>query len=220
MPSQAALTAANLRALSGAPPGAPAADGPDRMADLLERTQMLSELLGQVNAMCEEEGMASDATSSRPSSCRGSTQNSRPASRAQSGRPPSGRPPSGRPQTGQAAGDVDTSGPSKIGATQRLTLGGNGYEVGKPSPIDLFLQGSGRPVSRAPSAAGQPEPELKLYEEGRRVAEVRGVNDENQPVKLVRYTGRQSNTQFQRLRKFDGARAAQSTIGSLLGGEE
>ena len=42
MPSsqQAALTAANLRALSGAPPGAPAADGPDRMADLLERTQM------------------------------------------------------------------------------------------------------------------------------------------------------------------------------------
>ena len=215
------------------------------MAALLERTQMLSELLGQVNdAMADE----SD-TASRPSTKRGAAARP-PSNQPLAARPPSSRPHSTRPQSTEPPSTA--SNPGRPASSQRLgsaaPINGAqpppmlrltaGYEGSKPSPMDRFLQSSGVQTSKQ-AAASQGAPgcneQLQLFDEGRRVADYnRGGapfgNDENgppgtadAPVKLVRYTGRQTAFgQMQKLRRNPNARASQSSVGGVVfgGGEE
>lgn len=218
----------------------------DRMAALLERTQMLSELLGQVNDALAEE---SD-TASRPSTKRGSARP--PSNPPLAARPPSSRPHSTRPQSSEPPSTASNQ-PGRPASSQRLgsaaPINGTqpppmlrltaGYEGSKPSPIDRFLQGSGVQASKPNASQGAPgEEQLQLFDEGRRVADHynRGGapfgNDENgppgtagsanAPVKPVRYTGRQTAFgQMQKLRRNPNARASQSSVGGVVfgGGE-
>jgi hypothetical protein len=203
------LTENNLRAIAG--------NDDEKMTALLERGEMISQLLGKVNdllAVCPSD------TASRPPSTRPP-----PAS---SSRPDSSRPPStGRLPTG---GSRPVSGPQHAqGAAANLSKAPmlrltTGHTEHVPSAIDRFLAGSSLPpTSRQP----KPEPEegLRLYDEGLRMAEQPGGNDENgdpQPVRTVRYTGRQHKMgQMQRLKRNDAARAAQSSVANVVfgGGE-
>ena len=242
----ASLTENNLKAHAQA--------SGDRMAALLERTQMLSELLGQVNDALGDE---SD-TASRPSSKRGPA---RPPTNPLAARLPSSRPHSTRPQSTEPPSTASQQ-PGRPGSSQRLASAAPavngaqpppmlrltaGYEGSKPSPMDRFLQSSGVQTSKPPAGHDGPgEEQLQLYDEGRRVADHtynRGASlsndenglpggaprygaprlyDENGPVKLVRYTGRQTAFgQMQKLRRNPNARASQSSVGGVVfgGGE-
>ena len=106
----------------------------------------------------------------------------------------------------------------------RLTTG---HTEGSMTAIDRFLSGAGgmKPSISAPEAVET----LRLYDEGRRLAEVPS-NDENaagqgrgpanpHAVKHVRYVGRQTATgQIQRLKRNDNARAAQCSVAGVVFG--
>ena len=107
----------------------------------------------------------------------------------------------------------------------RLTTG---YTEGGMTAIDRFLSGAAgmKPSISAPEAVET----LRLYDEGRRLAEV-PTNDENaagqgrgpanppRAVKHVRYVGRQTATgQIQRLKRNDNARAAQCSVAGVVFG--
>ena len=176
MPLQ--LTEANLGRLPGG------ADDEEKLSQLCSRAQELSMLLGRVQGLMDDCPSTRDGSASRPPSTRPQPQpvpGSRPPTnhnRPGSNRPASGRPATGRPLTGStlpgspavAPGSNDKAAPSMA---LRLTTG---RTEGKLSAIDRFLAGTGgmKPSVAAPEAVQT----LRLYDEGRRMAEV-ATNDEN-----------------------------------------
>ena len=172
-----ALTEANLGRLPGG------ANDEEKMSQLCSRAQELSMLLGRVQGLMDDCPSTRDGSASRPPSTRPQPQpvpGSRPPTshnRPLSNRPASGRPTTGRPLTGStlagspaAPGSNDKAAPSMA---LRLTTG---FTEGKMSAIDRFLAGTGgmKPSVAAPEAVQA----LRLYDEGRRMAEV-ATNDEN-----------------------------------------
>ena len=139
-------------------------------------------LLGRVQGLMDDCPSTRDGTASRPPSTRPQPQplpGSRPPT--SHNRPASNRPASGRPTTRPLTGSTMAGSPAAPGSNDkaapsmalRLTTG---RTEGKMSAIDRFLSGTGgmKPSVAAPEAVQT----LRLYDEGRRMAEV-ATNDEN-----------------------------------------
>ena len=171
-----ALTEANLGRLPGG------ANDEEKLSQLCSRAQELSMLLGKVQGMMDECPSTRDGSASRPASTRPQPQ-ALPGSRLSTNhdRPGSSRPASGRPTTRPLTGSTLAGSPAAPGSNDkaapsmalRLTTG---HTEGSMTAIDRFLSGAGgmKPSISAPEAVET----LRLYDEGRRLAEVPS-NDEN-----------------------------------------
>ena len=139
-------------------------------------------LLGRVQGMMDECPSTRDGSASRPPSTRPQAQplpGSRPSTNHH--QPGSSRPASGRPTTRPLTGSTLAGSPAAPGSNDkaapsmalRLTTG---YTEGGMTAIDRFLSGAAgmKPSISAPEAVET----LRLYDEGRRLAEV-PTNDEN-----------------------------------------
>ena len=139
-------------------------------------------LLGRVQGLMDDCPSTRDGSASRPPSTRPQPQplpGSRPPT--SHNRPASSRPASARPTTRPLTGSTLAGSPAAPGSNDkaapsmalRLTTG---RTEGKISAIDRFLSGTGgmKPSVAAPEAVQT----LRLYDEGRRMAEV-ATNDEN-----------------------------------------